>query len=204
MTRSALTLLFACVSVLAGGIARPVLAQTHQADFHLLTASYALKEADDGWMIHRASGLGTRADPIRLRGVINRISPVRLELTAIRPINPFQRPETHATGTLHFALELLNGSGLPWIGMEFELQEIYGEPSIYGDGLSFDQRGVGDLTAGSDSFADVRTDFEPYDRVLFQDGGVNASATVRFELLVTDLTPAPVFYLKIDPRIPAS
>ena len=70
--------------------------------------------------------------------------------------------------------------------------------------LSFDQRRTGNYSVVSDRFADSRLDFEPFDRILFQDGFVDPGETVRFRFLITDLTPARLFYIRFDPRIPAS
>ncbi len=101
-------------------------------------------------------------------------------------------------------IETLNASNLPWVEFEFELQELRGVSSVYGDGLSFDQRNVGSAHIDSDTFATHDRKFEPYDRLLFQSGTVDANLSVSFRLLITDLTPKPVFYLVQDPRIPAS
>ena len=50
------------------------------------------------------------------------------------------RPATIANGILYMRIEVLNNSGQAWIEFEFELQEILDQPSVFGDGLSFDQR----------------------------------------------------------------
>lgn len=130
--------------------------------------------------------------------------PITLVIRATKPLNAFAHPETHATGNLHFHFDIENASGLPWIGAEFELQEVLGEPSVYGDGLSFDQRQTGRYAVVSDRFSGNRQNFEPYDRILFEDGFADPGDTVAFRFLTTDLTPVPVFYLRFDPRIPAS
>ena len=101
-------------------------------------------------------------------------------------------------------MSALNNSGLAWIEFEFELQEILGKASVFGDGLSFDQRRTGSETITSDGFAAFSRDFEPYDRLLFRDGQVDLLDTVSFSFLVTDFTPRQKFYLVLDPRIPSS
>lgn len=169
-----------------------------------LTAGYDFSAETGGFRITALAGLGTRSDPIRIDKQVFSASPVTLTIRATKPINPFAHPDTHSTGTLHFDIIVTNLSGLPWIGAEFELQEIIGKASVYGDGLSFDQRRIGNYAAESDRFAETRQDFEPHDRILFRSGSVNPDQTVRFRFLVTDLTPEKLFYVRFDPRIPAS
>ena len=175
-----------------------------RGDTPALTAGYDFSDALGGFRITALSGLGTRNDPIRMTQQIFAATPSTLVIRATKPINPFAHPKTHATGTLHFDITAHNTSGLPWIGAEFELQEMLGQASVYGDGLSFDQRRIGNYSVVSDRFADSRQDFEPFDRILFHDGFVDPGETVRFRFLITDLTPARLFYIRFDPRIPAS
>lgn len=169
-----------------------------------LTAGCDFSDTLGGFRIIALSGLGTRSDPIRIDQQVFAATASTLVIRATKPINPFAHPKTHATGTLHFDITAQNISGLPWIGAEFELQEMLGQASVYGDGLSFDQRRTGNYSVVSDRFADSRLDFEPFDRILFHDGFVDPGETVRFRFLITDLTPANLFYIKFDPRIPAS
>lgn len=169
-----------------------------------LTAGYDFSAELGGFHITQISGLGTRSDPVRITKQVFSATPITLVIRATKPINPFAHPTTHATGTLHFDITVDNASGLPWIGAEFELQEIVGQASVYGDGLSFDQRRVGNYPIESDRFAGNRQDFEPYDRLLFHDGFVDPQGRARFRFLITDLTPTALFYIRFDPRIPAS
>ena len=85
---------------------------------------------------------------------------------------------------------------------EFELQEILHQPSVFGDGLSFDQRSADQGEIVSSRFAKFKRDFEPYDRLLFREGRVDPGQTVGFSFLLTDYTPRLQFYLVQDPRIP--
>lgn len=169
-----------------------------------LTAGYDFSDALGGFQIIALSGLGTRSDPVRITQQVYSATASTLVIRATKPINPFAHPKSHATGTLHFHIETTNASGIPWIGAEFELQELIGHASVYGDGLSFDQRRVGNYGVESDKFADSQQDFEPYDRILFYDGSVDPGDKVSFRFLITDLTPARIFYIQFDPRIPAS
>ncbi|MEL6435720.1 MAG: hypothetical protein AAFP99_02885 [Pseudomonadota bacterium] len=168
-----------------------------------LSAGYDFSDEKGGFRITHVSGLGTRSDPVILRAVVETEQPTTIVIRATRPINPFAHPRTHSTGTLHFAIETENASGQPWVAAEFELQEIWREPSVYGDGLSFDQRRVGASVFSASAFAEHRLDFEPYDRLLFRDGVIDPRASGQFSLLVTDLTPAAEFFLQFDPQVPA-
>ena len=113
----------AAASVLALAlIAAPAQSDIFQAGPEL-TASYSFSDELGGFQIIALSGLGTLSDPVRISGDLLRTTPVMLTIRATRPINPFQRPDTHSTGTIHFVFDVANGSGQPWIGFEFELRE---------------------------------------------------------------------------------
>jgi len=168
-----------------------------------LTAGYEFSDEKGGFSITHASGLGTQGDPIVLRFVISSHQPSTLVIRANRPINPFAHPRTHATGTLYFDIRAQNETGQPWVATEFELQEVWRKPSEFGDGLSFDQRREGEQVFSADAYANYRLDFEPYDRLLFEDGVIDPDASGRFSLLVTDLTPIKEFFLQFDPQVPA-
>lgn len=125
-------------------------------------------------------------------------------IRAVGPVRPFGYPGTTANGFIALRLETRNGSGQAWVEFEFELQERFGEPSTFGDGLSFDQRRTESDSVGSSGFRHYSRDFEPYDRLLFGEGKVDPGETARFEFLITDFTPRATFYLVQDPRIPFS
>ncbi len=165
---------------------------------------YAFSDELGGFSILAISGAGTRDDPVHVAQSFRTASPVTLVVRATRPINPFGPSGDFATGTIHIVLDVTNETGIPWVGLELELQEHIHEPSIYGDGLSFDQRQIERDTATSDAFANAHYDFEPYDRLLFEAGALNPHAHAEFRFVVTDITPLPTFYIKLDPRIPAS
>jgi hypothetical protein len=97
---------------------------------------------------------------------------------------------------------VINGTHRAWTGFDLELQEELKKPSPYEDGLSFDQLGsFSDEPFASDSFSLTRRMPEPYDRVQFYDGSVDPGAAVRFNLFITDPTPASVFYLLQEPLL---
>lgn len=166
--------------------------------------AYSFSDELGGFRIRSITGRGTREDPIVISEEMNSASPVTLVIRTIRPIRAFDFSGNYANGFLHVQLEILNNSRLAWIEFEFELQEQLREPSLFGDGLSFDQRRTDARTISSDSFLEFSRDFEPYDRLLLRNGKVDPGETATFGFLITDFTPKSQFYLVQDPRIPST
>ena len=135
---------------------------------------------------------------------LNSASPVTLVIPATQILRPFAFGGDSLSGFTHFRIVTLNNSGLAWVEFEFELQEHKDQPSVFGDGLSFDQRqsDAGNIFSGS--FGKYSRDFEPYDRLRFLDGKVDPLESLTFGFLVTDFTPRSQFYIVQDPRIPLS
>lgn len=166
--------------------------------------SYSFSDEKGGFTITSIHGRGTPEDPIVITQEMNSSSPVTLVIRAIKPIRPYDSGDNAANGNLRLRLETLNNSGQAWIEFEFELQEILDQASLFGDGLSFDQRRQDGTNISSDSFASFDRNFEPYDRLRFVDGRIDPLHTGSFEFMITDFTPRSVFYLVQDPRIPLS
>lgn len=166
--------------------------------------AYSFSDELGGFRIRNVTGSGTRADPAILTQELQTTAPVVLVIRVTGDVPGYAADERSGEGFLHMEINTVNGSGLAWIEFEFELQEKLGLPSVYGDGLSFNQREIGRADIASSGFAAYETKFEPYDRLLFQEGKVDPGETVSFRLLITDLTPQPIFYLVQDPRIPSS
>ncbi|MFN3549571.1 MAG: hypothetical protein ACK4U0_18960 [Mesorhizobium sp.] len=179
-------------------------AQIRTDDGQWQAGAYAFSDELGGFSILSASGRGTKADPIVLVQEFHSASPVTLTIRAIGPIQPFAHEEGVANGFIRMVVVAVNGSGLVWTQFEFELQETLGQPSVYGDGLSFDQRRREGGSIDSDAFGRFDRAFEPYDRLRFEDGFVDPGKRARFEFLISDFTPVAEFYLVQDPRIPAS
>ena len=178
-------------------------AQAQADERHVWAAGpYSVSDELGGFTISSVSGTGLQDDPIVVTQEFTSSSPVTLVIRALKPGQSHDDPRDFATGTLRIRLETLNNSGQAWSEFEFELQEILHQPSVFGDGLSFDQRTEDKETISSDGFAKFRRDFEPYDRLLFRDGKVDPGETVGFSFLITDYTPRTQFYLVLDPRIP--
>lgn len=166
--------------------------------------AYSFSDEAGGFRILDVTGTGARDDPFVIVEEFFSSSPVTLTIRATLPLRPLDRSGVFANGDLHVRIEAVNGSGQAWIEFEFELQEVRDRPSLFGDGLSFDQRKEDTQTISSDSFARFSRDFEPYDRLLYRDGHVDPGASAGFSFFITDFTPRSEFYLVQDPRIPSS
>lgn len=169
-----------------------------------VAGAYSFSDELGGFRITGISGIGTRDRPVVIRQEFSSASPATLVIRALGPVRPFGRPGLTPNGFIHLRAQTRNASGLAWIEFEFELQERRGQPSVFGDGLSFDQRKAEPGAVSSDSFARHSLDFEPHDRLLFRAGKVDPGETAGFGFLITDFTPRATFYLVEDPRIPSS
>ena len=166
--------------------------------------AYSFSDELGGFRIVGVSGAGTKDDPITIREEMNSASPVTMVIRTVRPIRPFDYSGSYANGFLHVRIEMLNNSELPWIEFEFELQEQLGKASVFGDGLSFDQRRTDSGNIWSESFGQYSRAFEPYDRLLFRKGKIDHLDSASFNFMITDFTPRWEFFLVQDPRIPSS
>jgi len=166
--------------------------------------AYSFSDELGGFRIEGVTGTGTRDDPIVIQEEMNSATPVTMVIRTVRPIRPFDYSGLYANGFLHVRIEVLNNSNLPWIEFEFELQEQLGKASLFGDGLSFDQRRSNSGNISSESFREYSRAFEPYDRLLFRKGKVDHLDSASFRFMITDFTPRWEFFLVQDPRIPSS
>ncbi|MBI1385311.1 MAG: hypothetical protein GC150_10400 [Rhizobiales bacterium] len=97
---------------------------------------------------------------------------------------------------------IVNATGRAWEGFDLELQEIRGQASVHGDGLSFDQLArFEDVRLAADRFAELRWRAEPYDRIHLRQGSVDPGGVLIVDFAITDVTPTPVFYLRQDPLL---
>ena len=166
------------------------------------TGAYSFSDELGGFRITGASGIGTKEDPLVITEELNSATPVTLTIRTTKPIQTFGKAGEFANGIMYMRIDVLNNSGQAWIEFQFELQEILDQPSVFGDGLSFDQRNKTPENIWSSNFADFDREFEPYDRLLFKNGKVDPLKSASFEFLMTDYTPRWTFYLVQDPRIP--
>ena len=194
--------LAACLLALA---AVPALADENLPDDRRwVSGAYSFSAELGGFRIVSVSGKGTRSDPIVIAEEFDSASPVILVIRTVRPIRPFDYSGNYANGFMHLRIEALNNSALPWIEFEFELQEQLHRASVFGDGLSFDQRRADSDNIASGNFRWFSRDFEPYDRLLFRNGKIDHGEIASFEFMITDFTPRWEFFLVQDPRIPSS
>jgi hypothetical protein len=168
------------------------------------TGAYSFSDELGGFRITGASGIGTKEDPLVITEELNSATPVTLTIRTTKPIQPFGPAGQFANGVMYMRIDVLNNSGQAWVEFQFELQEILDQPSVFGDGLSFDQRNKTPDNIWSSNFADFDREFEPYDRLLFKNGKIDPMKTANFNFLITDYTPRWTFYLVQDPRIPSS
>ena len=168
------------------------------------SGSYSFSDELGGFRIVSVTGTGTRSDPIVVTQELESSSPITIVIRATGPIDPFSTSANPCNGFLYLRAVVLNNSGQAWIEFELELQEVLRKASVFGDGLSFDQRQSGNEVIGSDSFLEFSRDFEPYDRLLFRKGTGGSVEDGIIPFLITDFTPRAQFYLVLDPRIPST
>lgn len=166
--------------------------------------NYTFSDELGGFAIKDVRGTGTRDDPIIVYEDLTSSSPVTMVIRSSGAGLPDAFAGNLATSALHLRLSIRNASGQAWVEFEFELQEILHHPSIFSDGLSFDQRRDNTDLIRSTRFARYSRDFEPFDRLRFLEGKVDPAETADFAFALTDFTPRWTFYLVQDPRIPSS
>ncbi len=168
----------------------------------LATGGFTFSDELGGFRLLSVSGTGSADDPIvveeELTGTGPAILVIRRDIVRY-PANPWARNGVWTA--IHLTKVVRNLTGRVWIGFDLELQEKLHKPSVYGDGLSFDQGRAVPAEIRSNAFARNHRLFEPYDRIRFEDGSVDPDATLRLEIHITDPTPVSVFYLVQDPQI---
>lgn len=166
------------------------------------SGGFSFSDELGGFEIKSVSGSGTQDDPIVVVQRLDETAPVTLVIRTLKKpdANGKMKPQLFVQFSL--VTVVTNASNRNWAGFDLELQEIRGKPSIYFDGLSFDQlHTFDDRVFRSDRFAMFSDLAEPYDRIRFEDGFVVPNDTVRFKVYITDVTPEAVFYLVQDPQI---
>jgi hypothetical protein len=162
------------------------------------TGGYSFSDELGGFRLLGASGSGTPDDPFVVKEELIEVAPVTL---VIRNHERFKFRGGIGQTEITLVKEVKNASIRVWAGFEVELQEKRGEPSDYGDGLSFKQFGAKPPDVASDTFMLNERLFEPADRIEFRDGHVDPEATATFRVTITDPTPAAEFYLVQDPKL---
>ncbi len=147
-----------------------------------------------------ASGTGTRDDPIVLLEEISGAGPavlvVRNHRTGHQDLSP-------ALGFLSISVVKIVANRGPsaWAGFDLELRRTLDEPSVYTDGLSFDQPRAFARAARADRFAQTLQDDEPFDRIRFDGGNVEPTEYLRLAFDIVDVNGAALFYLVQQPIV---
>ena len=167
----------------------------------LEAGGFSFSDEQGGFRLLAASGTGTSADPIVLVEEIFDLKPVVLVVRRLPKVDDEDTPTMGFSAmTMSIKKVVINRTEKVWGGFDLELQETLNKPSIYGDGLSFDQPGIFSESESSDLFAFNRLQQEPYDRILFRGGEVDPETSVQFVFFVTDPTPPDVFYILQEPQ----
>jgi hypothetical protein len=168
----------------------------------LSTGGFTFSDELGGFTLVSVSGIGSLDDPIVVEEELTGTGPVVLVIrrnVVGDPANPWARNGVWTA--IHLTKVVHNRTRRIWAGFELELQEKLHQPSVYGDGLSFDQGRAVPVEISSNAFARNHRLFEPYDRIRFEDGSVDPGATLRLKVHITDPTPVREFYLVQDPQI---
>jgi hypothetical protein len=147
-----------------------------------------------------ATGTGTRDDPIVLVQEITGAGPATLLIRNGRTGDLNVSP---ALGFLRLAVVniVVNRGPWAWSGFDLELRRTLDQPSVYTDGLSFDQPQSFARVAKADRFAQSLQDDEPFDRIRFDGGSVDAEESVRLDFDIVDVNGGAVFYLVQRPIV---
>jgi hypothetical protein len=160
----------------------------------------SFSDGPGGARLLAASGAGTRADPIVLVEEIIGPGPAVLEIRNGRTGHLRVSP---ATGflTLRVVKIIVNRGPWRWTGFDLELMSAPDQPSVYSDGLSFDQPQTQRRSARADRFLQAVQEDEPFDRIRFDGGQVDPAEYLRLDFDIVDVNGSAVFYLVQRPVI---
>jgi hypothetical protein len=156
--------------------------------------AFFFSDEQGGFEILSVTGTGVEADPVVVTERFTSPEPATLTIR-LGPdaASDFVR--------LSIVIVAINQSRRNWVGFDLELQEELRQPSVYVDGLSFDQMHVfTDRVFRSDRFSVFSDLSEPYDRVRFEGGHVDHGDRVQMRFFITDVTPRQTFYLLQEPQ----
>ena len=188
--------LVAALALLAGGGLVPARAGAEAWTTGGLTFSDEL----GGTRLVGASGTGTRDDPIVLLEEISGAGPAVL---VVRNGRNGHLDVSPALGFLSLSVVKIVANMGPWAwaGFDLELRRTPDRPSVYTDGLSFDQPQSFARVAKADRFAQTLQDDEPFDRIRFDGGTVDPQEYLRLDFDIVDVNGAAVFYLVQQPTV---
>ena len=167
----------------------------------VMVEGLVFSDESGGFTIVGATGDGSIADPFV---IVEEITGPTAAVLVIRGLSP---AFGNRVGTVHaagFALRkvVTNRTPFTWTFTEFELQQELGVASDTYDGLSFGQGVKSGRPFRCDRFARVSQIDEPLDVILFSEGVLKPGESATFDVIVTDTTPTPVFYLVQRPNRP--
>jgi hypothetical protein len=184
---------------LVGGLALVGVGGTLHAGT-VTTAGVSFSDELGGAHLLAASGSGTTKDPIVLVEEITGPGPAILVVRNDRPDHLNVSP---AVGFLALAIVnvIVNRGPWRWAGFDLELRTTPDQPSVYTDGLSFDQPQTFHRMAKANRFDEARQEDEPFDRIRFDGGSVDPRADLRLAFDVLDANGRAVFYLVQRPIV---
>ncbi len=159
-----------------------------------MTGGISFSDRPGGARLLAASGTGTREDPIVLVEEISGPGPAVLEIRNGRTGHLEVSP---ATGFLSLSVVKIIANRGPWRWSGFDLELMTGpdQPSVYADGLSFDQPQTFPRRARADRFLQTAQEDEPFDRIRFDGGQVDPGQYLRLDFDLVDVNGTAVFYL---------
>ena len=183
----------ACVRCLVGLASLCLAAGGAHAETWMI-AGMSFSDRPGGARLLAASGTGTRDDPIVLVEEISGPGPAVLEIQNGRTGHLDVSP---ATGFLTLSVVKIIANRGPWRWSGFDLELMTGpdQPSVYADGLSFDQPQAVPRQARADRFLQTAREDEPFDRIRFDGGQVDPGQYLRLDFDLVDVNGTAVFYL---------
>jgi hypothetical protein len=164
------------------------------------TGGLSFSDELGGARLLAASGKGTVSDPIVLVEEITGTGPAILMVRNGRPGHSNVSP---AVGFLSLSIVnvIANRGPWRWAGFDLELRTTPDQPSVYTDGLSFDQPQTFHRMAKADRFQQTWQEDEPFDRIRFDGGNVDPRDHLRLDFDILDANGREVFYLVQQPII---
>jgi hypothetical protein len=200
-TMSRITTLRCVRRLLLGlGAAAPLCLASATAAETWMAGGLSFSDEPGGVRLLAASGTGTRDDPIVLVEEIIGSGPAVLEIRNGRTGHLDVSP---ATGflTLSVVKIIVNRGPWRWAGFDLELMSAPDQPSVYSDGLSFDQPQSMQRIARADRFLQTEQEDEPFDRIRFDGGQVGPTEYLRLDFDIVDVNGTATFYLVQRPVI---
>lgn len=187
---------------LLGWLALPASAAlvSHASAGSWTTGGLTFSDELGGTRLVGASGTGTPDDPIILLEEISGAGPAVLVVRNGRTGHLNVSP---ALGFLSLSVVkiVVNLGPWAWAGFDLELRRSLDQPSVYTDGLSFDQPQTFARVAKADRFPQTLQDDEPFDRIRFDGGTVDPQEYLRLDFDIVDVNGAAVFYLVQRPIV---